>query len=300
MIELKELLKAPGASTSGVWIVLGAVFNERSAHLHFLKHTSGMPPPGFQIKFITQIQHQIEAVLRDDQNNAMAKLGTKCFDPMLGWDVRTTKPMPGRASATFQSIDSFLTKAKLYCKFQNEQRKKNRRDNVNPSQEELEDISMACNKLWELDFDDRLKPGIDYEINLQRTTGGRRDAAPDDLFSYVDDKKLQTPVFRTFLPLLDNYEFEPGKAEHHDGPKEKKEVSDFLDACMETPCLIYVYKWLSSNKRFQGDKRAFKKKLNELWFNGYSRASRNRREDDSSAFEHVFVGEHKRDRRTGP
>lgn len=35
-----------------------------------------------------------------------------------------------------------------------------------PTQEELNDLSAAAQKLWDLD-DNRLIPGEDYEINLQ-------------------------------------------------------------------------------------------------------------------------------------
>lgn len=41
-----------------------------------------------------------------------------------------------------------------------------RMGSVEPSQEELGNLSDACGKLWELD-DNRLEPGQDYHMNLQ-------------------------------------------------------------------------------------------------------------------------------------
>ena len=35
-----------------------------------------------------------------------------------------------------------------------------------PSQEELNDLSLACKRVWDLD-DNRLQPGKDYDIDLQ-------------------------------------------------------------------------------------------------------------------------------------
>ena len=41
-----------------------------------------------------------------------------------------------------------------------------------PTQEELNDLSLACNRLWSLD-DNRLEPGREYVIDLQ--VGGPSD-----------------------------------------------------------------------------------------------------------------------------
>ena len=303
LTRLKSILATPGAATDGrCWLVLGAVFNERSAHLHFLRQSSAGPPPaGWQLKFITQVQQQLVTVLHGDTQNLLAGLGKHLFGPLLGWNLVTRSPIAGRPAPNYAIIDSFLSRAKKFCADQENVRKRQRLESVEPTKEELNDIAEACDRLWDLDADLRLKPGKDYQINLQRTGNQSRDSAPDDLFTWVNDEKLNsTAVFAKFVPLLDNYEFEPGKAEHHDNAVERREVSEFLDACLNTACIRYIYKWLVLNKRFSGNyKSAFKKKLQDLWFNGYSRACRNRREDDSSAFEHVFVGEHKKDRNTG-
>lgn len=50
-----------------------------------------------------------------------------------------------------------------------------------------------------------------------------------------------------------------------------------------------VHSWLVKNKKFHGDARDFKRKVNDIWFGLYRRETHN----DSSGFEHVFVGEEK-------
>jgi hypothetical protein len=51
--------------------------------------------------------------------------------------------------------------------------------------------------------------------------------------------------------------------------------------------------WLIKNKKFQGDARDFKRKVESIWFGLYRRET----QSDSSGFEHVFVGEEKNVRR---
>lgn len=52
---------------------------------------------------------------------------------------------------------------------------------------------------------------------------------------------------------------------------------------------ILSHSWLVKNKKFHGDTRDFKRKVESIWFGLYRRETQN----DSSGFEHVFVGEEK-------
>lgn len=85
---------------------------------------------------------------------------------------------------------------------------------VEPSAGELEDLSVATTRLWELDVN-RLVPGQDYIINVQ---GGKKiynegDAASEPFFSFVDAGVFERPTYRAFRQLLDNYVAETGVAE---------------------------------------------------------------------------------------
>ncbi|RLN64199.1 hypothetical protein BBJ29_000365 [Phytophthora kernoviae] len=161
--------------------------------------------------------------------------------------------------------------------------------NAVPTFAETKSLSAACNKLWELDSN-RLEPGVHYELDLQegKNAFARGDVAPDPLFAFVDQSVFERPTYKLLFDLLDNYERETGVTEKVT-PKELAENNAFLNAVIETAPLRYAHSWLVKNKKFSGDMRDFKRKLELIWFGLYRREVRN----DSSGFEHVFVGEEK-------
>lgn len=158
---------------------------------------------------------------------------------------------------------------------------------VHPTQEELDDLSLACQKLWQLD-ENRLEPGRDYGINVQ---GGKKvyweeDAAQQKLFLGVSKHVWQKRTFVIFYNLLDNYERETGIKETVTA-REKQETFDFLDAVMETKPMQYVHNYLVKKGKAPDNVQEFKQFLLNMWFFFYRREG----ELDSSGFEHVFVGE---------
>lgn len=166
---------------------------------------------------------------------------------------------------------------------------------VHPSQEEINDISAAGNKLWELDFN-RLVPGEEYAINVQR---GKKiyhdnDAARDPLFTYVDAKVFERPTYKAFLALLDNYTSATGVREVVTVEEEQENFA-FLKLIMETPVMKYCHNYLVATGKAPRDKEDFMRFLNDLWFGLYRRTTTN----DSSGFEHVFLGEIKDGEVTG-
>lgn len=167
--------------------------------------------------------------------------------------------------------------------------------NVVPTAEEMQDISLAANKLWELDTN-RLIPGTDYVLNLQKGKKmyDKRDAAADPLFTFVDESVFLKPTYKTFLALLDNYSAATGVAEVVTA-EERKENRDFLEAVMATPVMKYCHKYLVGINKAPADHASFVRFLNDLWFKLYRRECAN----DSSGFEHVFLGEIKNNAVTG-
>ncbi|XP_054772970.2 poly(U)-specific endoribonuclease-A-like [Lytechinus pictus] len=164
------------------------------------------------------------------------------------------------------------------------------------------ELSAICNKLWELD-ENRLEPGVDYEIDLQRYTyygnKGNVDQARDPLFSRVDEGVLQKPTFKAFISLLDNYTSETGVSEEETS-EEIKENQIFIDRIMETKVMQHAYKVLLEKGEISGTVRDFKHALYDLWFKLYRRTKgMEKGECDSSGFEHVFVGETKNKEVTG-
>jgi len=162
---------------------------------------------------------------------------------------------------------------------------------VSVKNEELENLSLATRRLWVLDIN-RFVPGRDYKINLQHSKliYNKEDVADEPLFKGVDKNKFfATPTFKAFYALLDNYEHEAGKAEVIT-PQEIAENWAFINAICATPCMKYCHNYLVAKKKATPNMEEFKKTLYDLWFKMYRRVG-GKGSDDSSGFEHVFVGE---------
>jgi len=162
---------------------------------------------------------------------------------------------------------------------------------VSVKKEELENLSFATRRLWNLDIH-RFVPGRDYKINLQHTKQiyNKEDVADDPLFKGVDKNKFfSLPTFKAFYALLDNYEHEAGKTEVIT-PEEIAENWAFINAICDTPCMKYCHNYLATKKKVKPSMEEFKKTLYDLWFKMYRRVG-GKGSDDSSGFEHVFVGE---------
>ncbi|KAG6684305.1 hypothetical protein I3842_12G056300 [Carya illinoinensis] len=132
---------------------------------------------------------------------------------------------------------------------------------LEPTEEELADLSQSCNKLWELDMN-RLVPGKDYEIDCGdgKKVFQKEDMAQGSLFSWVNENIFQRRTFSRFCSLLDNY-----------NPDEGQEQSSFIEEISRTAPVKYLHNMMTS-----------------LWFDLYGRGGTS---GSSSAFEHVFVGE---------
>ena len=159
---------------------------------------------------------------------------------------------------------------------------------LEPSASELACLSLAAAKLWDLDHN-RLVPDVDYTISLQsgKSMYDNYDAAEEPLFVNVQAEALSKPTFKAFLALLDNYVSQVGTSETVT-PEEREENHNFLTLCYDSACVKYAHRWLLVNGRTRAsDPKAFVLELERLWFGLYRRKV----ENDSSGFEHVFLGE---------
>ncbi|KAJ3089089.1 hypothetical protein HK102_007222 [Quaeritorhiza haematococci] len=157
-----------------------------------------------------------------------------------------------------------------------------------PTQRELSDLSEAIEKLWNIDYN-RLQPGKDFELNIQNTTriSNGSDRAFEPLFKKVDPHIFRKyPTYSAFYALLDNYVATAGVRET-DTPQERAEKRKFLDEFMKTAPGMYIHRYLVHKRLVSPDVEAFKMYLHDIWFKFYRRLANN----DSSAFEHCFVGE---------
>ncbi|XP_002517514.2 uridylate-specific endoribonuclease B isoform X2 [Ricinus communis] len=160
-----------------------------------------------------------------------------------------------------------------------------------PSQEELSDLSQACNRLWQLDIN-RLVPGKDYQIDCGdgKKVYEKEDMAQGSLFSWLNEEIFRKPTFSRFCSLLDNYNPNEGCKEVITS-EERQEQAAFIEEISRTAPIKYLHKYLASRAIVSDNYQDFKRTLTSLWFDLYGRGGTS---GSSSAFEHVFVGEIKK------
>lgn len=159
---------------------------------------------------------------------------------------------------------------------------------MEPTSEELNSLSAACQKLWDLDSN-RLEPGVHYEIDVQdgKKPFEMHDAGGGKFFKRVHKDIWTRPTYLIFYNLLDNYERTTGSAEVVTDT-EKREMAAFLDAVCETAPMQYCHRYLVAKDLASPDINVFKRQLYQMWFSFYRRDGNN----DTCGFEHVFVGEY--------
>ncbi|RCV34765.1 hypothetical protein SETIT_7G185200v2 [Setaria italica] len=160
--------------------------------------------------------------------------------------------------------------------------------NVEPTREELNSLSKACSRLWELDMN-RLVPGKDYRIDCGegKKVYQKGDMASESLFSWLGDDVLRKPTYSRFCALLDNYNPHQGYKEVVTQQDKHEEVA-FIEEIARTAPIKYLHRYLVQKGAVSQDYEDFKRMLASLWFDLYGRGGTS---CCSSAFEHVFVGE---------
>lgn len=160
--------------------------------------------------------------------------------------------------------------------------------NTEPSEEELADLSQACDKLWRLDLN-RLISGKDYRIDCGegKKVYQKEDMASESLFSWLNEDVFRRPTFSRFCSLLDNYNPHEGYKEVITSEEKEEEVA-FIEEISRTAPIKYLFKYLSTKGIVSKSYQDFKRMMKSLWFDLYGRGGGS---SCSSAFEHVFVGE---------
>jgi len=159
---------------------------------------------------------------------------------------------------------------------------------------ETGNLTAAAARLWDLDVHRCTPRGGgshgDYSLSLQRYTrpGDTSDHTREPLFTEVEEGALQRSTYARFVALLDNYKRQVGLSEAVT-PQQRAEEVAFLEAVMDTAVGQYAHAWLAASRKAPPTREAFIHTLQELWFTRYRREAAN----DSSAFEHTFVGESK-------
>ncbi|CAI2725501.1 unnamed protein product [Schistosoma spindalis] len=164
--------------------------------------------------------------------------------------------------------------------------------NYRKSSKGKKELSEFYTELYNAD-ENAVLPGKDYKLNLQanlKDTKKLVDSSPKPLFEFVNEDIFEKrPTFAKFVALLDNYNPQVGVTEIVTAQQQKEE-DEFINELLKTEVMKMAYNFLVEKRKVSGDIKNFGKFLKDLWFKRYGRRSHG----DSSAFEHVFVGEHKK------
>ncbi|XP_061162350.1 uridylate-specific endoribonuclease D-like [Saccostrea echinata] len=145
--------------------------------------------------------------------------------------------------------------------------------------------------LWNEDVNRASSHDIRYNLQGHSPTGHSGvDNAPNRFFSYVNEGHLfHRPTYSTFISLLNNYHYRTGTSEYQT-TTEDTEVSMFLSQISQTSVIKLAQQFLHSKGYTGSSMSAFISTLRKIWFEFYPRSSHTTHED-TSGFEHVFVGE---------
>ncbi|KAK3154775.1 hypothetical protein QOZ80_2BG0194940 [Eleusine coracana subsp. coracana] len=116
--------------------------------------------------------------------------------------------------------------------------------NVEPTREELNNLSKACSRLWELDLN-RLIPGTNYvlECGEGKKVYHKGDKASENLFCWLEDDVLRRPTYSRFCALLDNYNPHQGYKESVT-QQDKYEEAAFIEEISRSAPIKYLHRYL--------------------------------------------------------
>jgi len=255
-----------------------------------VKDKEGKPTTQQLVQYISTMKTQIDQVLDNHRPAKVVDPIAKSFKT-IGWNWGKNVP-EGKVPPNRETLIGMLnTNCTTFHGFVMQERAKLAAA-IEPTQHDLESLDNGVDKLWELDAKSRMRPDVDYYLDMQ---GGKKPYAKGDrasrpLFKFVSEDALASrPTFKAFMALLDNYERAVGVAETVTYT-EKKEIQTFLSECLKTPLMKYAHKWLVSKKLSDPDPKKFLRQLQKMWFGMYKR-DHDSKGPDSSGFEHVFVGE---------
>ncbi|KAM9319907.1 uridylate-specific endoribonuclease [Gastrophryne carolinensis] len=160
------------------------------------------------------------------------------------------------------------------------------------SNEELKEIS---EKIYKSDVNKAAES--DIVLNKQEMVnknGKKMDLSDEVLYKHVNEDLFKKPTYAAFIALLNNYERHTGTDDTY-SHAEIKEQEHFLKEIMKTKIMKELFKFFQKKGLYKTEKE-FSDDLQKMWFGLYSRSSG---EKDSSGFEHVFVGEVKKNKVSG-
>ncbi|KRY47624.1 Poly(U)-specific endoribonuclease -like protein [Trichinella britovi] len=107
---------------------------------------------------------------------------------------------------------------------------------------------------------------------------------PERFITFISQSYKKKPTVAAFLDLMNTFNPEIG-SEEKPSAEQRKKVRTFINRVMQTNVMNHTFVFL---KHIAKTMKSFKKWMYNLWFDSYSRKNG---PPDSSAFEHVFMGE---------
>lgn len=232
------------------------------------KIAAGDHPTPTIISYILRDQtSKAQGLLRKQSNEVMLAMCVNGF-ATIGWEFIKNKGV-GETPPDIEKVQAMLkaTAAKIRTAVSEANTK------VEPTPAELQDLSKASDRLWQLDINRLTPENGDYEINLQegKHWGDKRDVAPERLFVSVARGFMRRPSFSSFLALLNNYDARVGKPEVSTADQ-KAEVARFLDAILATPVIRYAHAYLVAKQLSPPEVTEFRQQLWAIWFQPYNRS----------------------------
>ncbi|GMR31906.1 hypothetical protein PMAYCL1PPCAC_02101 [Pristionchus mayeri] len=153
-----------------------------------------------------------------------------------------------------------------------------------------DELLKIANEMRAGDNNKAVKGQVVTDFGGHVTFNANVDASPNKLFTKIDSSLLSKPTYSAFIKLFNNFNAEAGiKETRVSSTEDNAETKAFLDAIETTKPYQTLLKFLQSrNHPYGKSSTALKEVISRLWFDRYSRA---KGVLDSSAFEHVFMGE---------
>ena len=293
----KSHFMTEGAASGGKsWVVLYRIFCERLSFVRAMRNANKVPTVAQLVTFLSRLEQQLNVAVKGHMDPHIKSVLEKEFADQVHWNWTQFKPIEGTSAPTPARVETFLYNMQRRCRKEESDLQKRLIGDANPSESELNSLPDACSRLWRLDTPNRLVPGKDYVLNLQqgKKPYQRGDRASERLFTAVNPEVLQRTTYKSLYNLLDNYCLQTGVQEVVTS-EERREEWAFIESIFQKDCMKYVFNYCRKKQVISGDLQKFKKFVHDLWFKLYRRDTRN----DSSAFEHVFVGEERKGKLMG-
>ncbi|KAK3592443.1 hypothetical protein CHS0354_004874 [Potamilus streckersoni] len=152
------------------------------------------------------------------------------------------------------------------------------------------ELSVFMNSLWSADVNRASANQVTTNIQSHTDSNSTVDRSPERLFTLVDENLFNRSTYAAFLNLLDNYDHLLGHAEQST-PQEESEISHFLNEISQTEIMQKTVHFLREKGYIASAWSELESLIRQIWFTSFARHVHSHVKE-SSAFEHVFVGEY--------